>query len=57
MGGGAPRRLSEEQIAAILALADTAPADVGLPYGRWSLTKWREHLMHTRVVRTLSREA
>jgi transposase len=57
IGGGAPRRISNEQIAAILALAETAPTDVGLPYGRWSLTKLREHLMRTRVVRTLSREA
>jgi transposase len=57
IGGGAPRRLSDAQIAAILALADTAPVDVGLPYGRWSLTKLRERLMRTQVVRTLSREA
>lgn len=57
IGGGAPRRISNKQIAAILTLAETAPADVGLPYGRGSLTKLREHLMRTRVVRTLSREA
>ena len=53
---GAPGRLSAEQCAAIVALAEREPAEVGLPYGRWSLAKLRAYLLARRVVRAISRE-
>lgn len=54
--GGAPVRITEVQRAAILNLAETPPGEVGLPYGRWSLSKLREYLIKRRVVKTISRE-
>ncbi len=54
--GGAPARITEVQRTAILDLAETPPGEVGLPYGRWSLSKLREHLIKHRVVETISRE-
>ena len=53
---GAPARLTAEQRAAILTVAERAPADLGLPYGRWSLATLRAHLLARRVVRAISRE-
>ncbi len=54
--GGAPARITEVQRATILNLAETPPGEVGLPYGRWSLSKLREYLIKHRVVKTISRE-
>jgi transposase len=54
--GGAPPRLSERQQGAILQLAQTAPGEVGLPYGRWSLSKLREYLLEQQLVEAISRE-
>jgi transposase len=54
--GGAPARLTEAQQAEILRLADSLPADVGWPYGRWSLSKLREYLLNQGVVSAISRE-
>lgn len=54
--GGTPSHLSAQQRATILDLAARAPADVGLPYGRWSLAKLRSYLIAHRVVRAISRE-
>ena len=54
--GGAPARLSDTQQAEILRLADSSPADVGLPYGRWSLSKLRQYLLDEGVVGAISRE-
>ena len=54
--GGAPARLSDAQQAEILRLADSSPADVGLPYGRWSLAKLRQYLLDKGVVCAISRE-
>jgi transposase len=54
--GGAPSRLSAEARATMLDLADRSPAEVGLPYGRWSLAKLRAYLLAHRVVRAISRE-
>lgn len=53
---GRPGRLSAEQRAAIIALADREPTELGLPYGRWSLAKLRVYLLAHRVVRAISRE-
>ena len=54
--GGAPVRISAEQRAEILRLAETAPGEMGLPFGRWSLAKLREQLIKCRVVKGISRE-
>lgn len=54
--GGAPARLTEAQRGEILKLAETPPSEVGLPYGRWSLSKLREHLLTHRIVKAISRE-
>lgn len=54
--GGAPVRLTETQRADILRLADMPPSHVGLPYGRWSLSKLREYLLRHRLVKAISRE-
>ena len=54
--GGAPLRLSNAQRATILQLAESCPGEVGLPYGRWSLSKLREYLLEQRLVEAISRE-
>ena len=54
--GGAPARIANAQRAEILRLADTPPPEVGLPYGRWSLSTWRHYLLDQRVVTAISRE-
>jgi transposase len=56
MRGGAPPRLSCEQRAEIVRLAETSPGQVDLPFGRWSLSKLREYLIKRRVVKAISRE-
>ena len=40
----------------MVRLAETLPAEMGLPYGRWSLSKLREYLLKRRVVKAISRE-
>ena len=54
--GGAPIRIAEAQRAEIVRLAEMAPGEVGLPYGRWSLSKLREYLLQHRIVPAISRE-
>jgi transposase len=53
---GAPPRLSKKQIATIWRLADQAPTALGLPFGRWSLAKFRAYLLQQRIVPAISRE-
>jgi transposase len=53
---GAPGRLSEAQRAEILRLAEVAPYELGLPYGRWSAAKLRTYLLKQQVVKAVSRE-
>jgi transposase len=53
---GAPPRLTRAQLAAIWRLAETPPYEVGLPYGRWSLSKLRAYLRRRRVLKAISRE-
>lgn len=54
--GGPPARITETQRVEIVRLAETSPAEMGLPYGRWSLSKLREYLFKRRVVKAISRE-
>src|SRR5688500_16219009 len=53
---GAPLRLSSEQQAEIQRLAEIAPYELGLPFGRWSLSTLRSYLIKRRIVKTISRE-
>src|SRR5262249_14131580 len=53
---GAPARLTATQVAAIWHLAEAPPYEVGLPYGRWSLSKLRAHLIRQRLLPAISRE-
>jgi transposase len=57
MHGGAPRRITDEQPARLLSVAEQAPTDLGLPYGRWSLTKLQAFVIKHRIVKAISREA
>ena len=54
--GGPPARITKTQRVEMVRLAQTAPAEMGLPYGRWSLSKLREYLLKRRVVKAISRE-
>lgn len=53
---GAPRQITENQIAQIVQLAGQSPQEVGLPYGRWSLRKLRAYLLKRRIIKSLGRE-
>ncbi|MCA1853042.1 MAG: helix-turn-helix domain-containing protein [Beggiatoa sp.] len=57
MHGGAPRRITDGQTARLLSVAEQAPTDLGLPYGRWSLTKLQAFVIKHRIVKAISREA
>lgn len=54
--GGASPRLTADQRATILRIADQAPYELGLPHGRWSLANLRAYLIRQRVLKTISRE-
>src|SRR5262245_50136753 len=54
--GGAVARITAGQRAALCRLADQSPAEVGLPYGRWSLAKLRDYAVKRRIVKAISRE-
>ena len=53
---GAPPRLTAQQRRTICRLAEQSPTALGLPYGRWSLSKLRDYLVSHRSVRSISRE-
>ncbi len=53
---GARPRLTGAHRAAIWRRADQAPADLGLPWGRWALSTSRAYLLHQRLVPAISRE-
>lgn len=54
--GGAPVRISEDKVAAIWRLAEIKPYELGLSYGRWSLSNLAEYLVKVRIVKAISRE-
>src|SRR5207249_5163291 len=45
---GAPQRISAAQADEIALIADQSPTEFGLPYGRWSLAKLQDYLIHQR---------
>jgi transposase len=51
-----PRLFTPAQLAEVCLLAETAPCELGLPWGRWSLSKLRDYLLKQRFCRHLSRE-
>lgn len=53
---GPPVRLSASLRERILDLSQRPPAQVGLPYGRWSLATLRAYLIQHRLLPTISRE-
>lgn len=54
---GAPPRITVRQLDEIARLAEQSPTEFGLPYGRWSLAKLQEYLIHQRhLLKAISRE-
>jgi len=53
---GAPTQIKAEQVEEILRIANMEPFELGLPYGRWSLSNLREYLIKIKVVKAISRE-
>jgi transposase len=54
---GAPPRITATQMDEIARVAEQSPTAFGLPYGRWSLAKLQEYLIHQRhLLKTISRE-
>jgi len=45
---GAPSRITEAQVDEMARIAEQSPTEFGLPYGRWSLAKLRDYLIHPR---------
>lgn len=54
--GGRPPAFTEEQKARIVEIALSRPADLGLPFTRWSLSKLQEYLVREEVVESISIE-
>ena len=55
--GGAPRRISDQQLNAIWHWAECLPRDLGLPDSRWTLANFREFLVkRQRVLKQISLE-
>jgi transposase len=48
--GGAPRRISDQQLNAIGHWAESLPRDLGLPDPRWTLTNFRDFLVKRQCV-------
>lgn len=54
---GAPMRITVAQLNEIARVAEQLPTEFGLPYGRWSLAKLQEYLIHQRhLLKRISRE-
>ena len=54
---GVSSRITEAQLDEIAHIAEQSPTEFGLPYGRWSLAKLREFLIHQRrLFKAISRE-
>lgn len=54
---GAPPRITATQMDEIARVAEQSPIEFGLPYGRWSLAKLQEYLIHQRhLLKAISRE-
>lgn len=49
-------RITANQEARIVQLADQSPSEVGQPYGRWSLRKLSAYLVKAHIVKSIGRE-
>lgn len=54
--GGAPSRITANQITKMVQLAEQSPQEVGSPYGRWSLRKLSVYLVKQHIVKSIGRE-
>lgn len=54
--GGAPSRITANQIQKMMQLAEQSPQEVGSPYGRWSLRKLSVYLVKQHIVKSIGRE-
>ena len=54
--GGAPSRITADQITKIVQLAEQSPQVVGSPYGRWSLRKLSVYLVKHHIVKSIGCE-
>lgn len=55
--GGAPPRITPEQRAELWRRAERAPTEFGLPYGRWTLSNFRDAVLRRwRLLKHISRE-
>ena len=53
----APPRITTTQLDEVARVAEQSPTEYGLPYGRWSLAKLQEYLIHQRhLLKAISRE-
>jgi transposase len=55
-GRGAPSRITDRQVIAMVQLAEQSPQVVGLPHGRWSLRKLSVYLVKKHMVKSIGRE-
>ena len=53
---GVKARLTLDQEATIARLAEQPPYELGLPYGRWSLSSLRAYLIKQKILKNISRE-
>lgn len=54
---GAPLRITAAQVDEIARIAEQSPTEFGLPYGRWSLAKLQDYVIHQRrLLKAISRE-
>ena len=54
--GGRPRKFTEEQHSLIIETALCPPDLLGQPFTRWSLAKFRDHLLGEHIVESISIE-
>ncbi len=54
--GGAPRRITPAQAQDIWRLAEQPPYTLGLSYGGWTLSTFRDYLIKQKVVKAISQE-
>ena len=54
---GVRSRITTAQLDEIARMVEQSPSEFGLPYGRWSLAKLRDHLIHQQhLFKAISRE-
>ena len=54
---GAPSHITAAQVDEIARIAEQSPTEFGLPYGRWSLAKLQDYVIHQRrLLKAISRE-